>query len=283
MTWLHVPNSHSFQAQAAGCSEPHTCSAGERSVMSNGTAMPSKSSKPESAMDTSTTLPSGMMPSASTGDRGLDLWMLSLRDFRASPSALQARDLPRTIRATGGQRSSASFAKYDPDSRFWRMYPALFQNHTSSEFSGIFPKQGSIRNGVAYRRKPLVRTTKGNGSGWWPTPRSEMWHGGDILAQIKQTPSSFRRSPKGVEMTFPTPRASDSKGSGPRGSKSQIHMEARSYLCATVATEAGGQLNPNWVEWLMGWPIGWTDLKPLETDKFRQWCEKHGIDYQELT
>jgi DNA (cytosine-5)-methyltransferase 1 len=28
-----------------------------------------------------------------------------------------------------------------------------------------------------------------------------------------------------------------------------------------------GQLNPMWVEWLMGWPIGWTDLKPLETDK----------------
>ena len=26
-----------------------------------------------------------------------------------------------------------------------------------------------------------------------------------------------------------------------------------------------GQLNPPWVEWLMGWPIGWTDLKP------RQW------------
>ncbi len=30
----------------------------------------------------------------------------------------------------------------------------------------------------------------------------------------------------------------------------------------------GGQLNPPWVEWLMGWPIGWTDLKPLEMDKF---------------
>ena len=25
-----------------------------------------------------------------------------------------------------------------------------------------------------------------------------------------------------------------------------------------------GQLNPDWVEWLMGWPIGWSDLKPIE-------------------
>ena len=38
----------------------------------------------------------------------------------------------------------------------------------------------------------------------------------------------------------------------------------------------GGQLNPTWVEWLMGWPLGWTDLKPLETDKFQKWLDEHG-------
>jgi len=38
----------------------------------------------------------------------------------------------------------------------------------------------------------------------------------------------------------------------------------------------GGQLNPMWVEWLMGWPLGWTDLKPLATDKYQQWLEQHG-------
>jgi hypothetical protein len=34
-----------------------------------------------------------------------------------------------------------------------------------------------------------------------------------------------------------------------------------------VEYQTGGRLNPQWVEWLMGWPVGWTDLKPLETDK----------------
>lgn len=34
------------------------------------------------------------------------------------------------------------------------------------------------------------------------------------------------------------------------------------------------RLNPYWVEWLMGWPIGWTDLKPLATDKFRSWRQQ---------
>jgi hypothetical protein len=39
----------------------------------------------------------------------------------------------------------------------------------------------------------------------------------------------------------------------------------------------GGRLNPTWVEWLMGWPLGATDLKPLEMDKYQQWLEQHGI------
>jgi len=35
-----------------------------------------------------------------------------------------------------------------------------------------------------------------------------------------------------------------------------------------VAEDEGvkvGALNPTWVEWLMGFPLGWTDLKPSET------------------
>jgi hypothetical protein len=33
----------------------------------------------------------------------------------------------------------------------------------------------------------------------------------------------------------------------------------------------GGQLNPDWVEWLMGWPVGWTSLEPLSAERFRAW------------
>jgi hypothetical protein len=38
----------------------------------------------------------------------------------------------------------------------------------------------------------------------------------------------------------------------------------------------GGKLNPLWTEWLMGWPIGWTDLKPLEMDKSLYVQQLHG-------
>ena len=77
---------------------------------------------------------------------------------------------------------------------------------------------------------------------------------------------------------WPTPRASEWKGVGPIGSKSHQYRLDRKYLDATVqeAEQKTGQLNPTFVEWLMGWPLGWTDLKPLETDKYQQWLQQHG-------
>ena len=33
----------------------------------------------------------------------------------------------------------------------------------------------------------------------------------------------------------------------------------------------GGQLNPDWVEWLMGWPIGWTRLSSMNPDDYERW------------
>ena len=48
------------------------------------------------------------------------------------------------------------------------------------------------------------------------------------------------------------------------GGLSTRQMNLLNQSCSRKTT----QLNPSWVEWLMGWPIGWTDLKPLEMDKF---------------
>ena len=44
----------------------------------------------------------------------------------------------------------------------------------------------------------------------------------------------------------------------------------------SLASIAGGKLNPTWVEWLMGWPLGWTDLKQLEMGKYHSWLQQHG-------
>lgn len=39
---------------------------------------------------------------------------------------------------------------------------------------------------------------------------------------------------------------------------------------------AFGNASPEVHEHLMGWPDGWSDLQPLETDKFRAWLQRHG-------
>lgn len=40
---------------------------------------------------------------------------------------------------------------------------------------------------------------------------------------------------------------------------------------------ATGPLNPQFVEWLMGWPANWTDLKPLEMARFHEWQQQHSL------
>jgi len=68
---------------------------------------------------------------------------------------------------------------------------------------------------------------------------------------------------------FPTPQASDNRD---RGNISNPSIQRRvaigkQIMLSQSVDPTSGQLNPTWVEWLMGWPLGWTDLKPLEMDK----------------
>lgn len=57
---------------------------------------------------------------------------------------------------------------------------------------------------------------------------------------------------------FPTPRANDGRVGEP-GSKSSIHRAKRRYLDGVIQEQENGKLNPVWVEWLMGYPLNWTN------------------------
>ena len=61
----------------------------------------------------------------------------------------------------------------------------------------------------------------------------------------------------GMVKMGPTPIATDWKNRGCKDyRKNRKHQ---------LQTEVGGQLNPTWVEYLMGFPLGWTDLNASET------------------
>jgi hypothetical protein len=62
---------------------------------------------------------------------------------------------------------------------------------------------------------------------------------------------------------FPTPRAA--KGMNMRLTEGMANLRHKKYLETEVAyleKAPGGYLNPTWVEWLMGYPTGHTELNP---------------------
>jgi hypothetical protein len=45
----------------------------------------------------------------------------------------------------------------------------------------------------------------------------------------------------------------------------------------------GGDMNPTFVEWLMGIPSGWSGLKPLETGSYQQWLSAFSREAYDFT
>jgi hypothetical protein len=106
----------------------------------------------------------------------------------------------------------------------------------------------------------------------WQTPVAD-----DAVNRTKGKVNS-RGEPKlsAQVLTCPTPRSRDWKDTG-TVPPSRMEDPGKDSLGQWLArTEPGGSLNPTWVEWLMGWPLGWTDSALSATDRFRQWLRSHG-------
>jgi hypothetical protein len=143
-----------------------------------------------------------------------------------------------------GEKWRGSFTKFDPDTSSWKTHQCSLLGGLE-EFSETWPNWGSMRNGECWERQTSALRISEIGSGLWPTP--------------VKSDSAARRPSKGW---------------------------AGNDLPSVVWRRNGGEQNPSkppaklnarWVEWLMGWPIGWTSLRPLEMDKFQQWQQQHGV------
>ena len=95
----------------------------------------------------------------------------------------------------------------------------------------------------------------------WPTPRANEYK--DVLQSV---PPSRQKDPGKCNLTqavamdqmLATPCARDYR----TGQRKRYENKARAN---NLNDQIGGQLNPMWVEWLMGFPQGWTDLNASET------------------
>lgn len=97
------------------------------------------------------------------------------------------------------------------------------------------PRWGMMQDGECWELATLKRPTFGSESGFWPTP-SGVKDRGHCVGAISEWGGSSNRF-RGTEL--------------------------RNLRC------------PDFEEWMMAWPVSWTELTPLETDKFQSWLRLH--------
>ena len=231
MSWLF---SQALVEEYLGAS----CLDGEPSAPSNGNPTQLAYLPPDKMTDFSRLSRFGMTFKLLTADRGEELLTLFRAVFPAKTLVPQEREPESKANDQEcGNTWRGSFAKFDPDSFSWKTAQCSLLGDLEP-YSETWPKWGSMRNGECWEQPTLVPHTNVTESG----SSQQMW---------------------------PTPCASDHRDRGHLGNPAiQRRLAIGKQLgLSMVVDQASGQLNPTWVEWLMGWPPGWTDLKPLEMDK----------------
>ena len=173
--------------------------------------------------------------------------------------------------------SCESYAWYDQSSLSWKTWQrSLITDWTS--FSESFPKQGTMQNGQLYLQVHWEQPTDVQGGGALPTPTT-MDHlpPRSMRSMMKQTQvhrkgrtklANLREAvnPQTVELfdylrgMLPTPTARDYKGR----SSEKWNQEYGQRNIPDVLTQTGDHMSvsPYFLEEVMGYPIGWTELKP---------------------
>jgi len=224
----------------------------------------------------------GMTFKPLTADLGEELLTLYLEAFHAKTSQLQETEMDLMEKDQEcGEKWHGLLARFDQDTHLWRTVQCSLLEDLNESLQTL-PQWGMTVGGELYLLPTLVQNINENEFGLWLTPTATNISGRSQEAmehRIKWRESSGRKTvPPGnlaeqimlsgeipcVDMKKPTmwgtPKAQDSRHA--------LRDRGKGNLGEQVSgLHNGGKLNPLWTEWLMGWWIGWTDLKPLEMDK----------------
>jgi hypothetical protein len=255
---------------------------GEQSVPLSGNPIPQAYCAPGKMTDFSRLSRFGMTFKPLTENLGEELLTLYREAFLAKTSQLQETETDLTeSEAECGEKWHGLLARFDQDLHLWRTVQCSLLEDLNESLQTL-PQWGMTVGGELYLLPTLVQTIDENEFGLWLTPTATNISGRSQEAmeyRIKWRESLGRKTvPPGnlaeqvmmsgeipcVDMKKPTmwgtPKAQDSRHA--------LRDRGKGNLGEQVSgLHNGGKLNPLWTEWLMGWPIGWTDLKPLEMDK----------------
>jgi hypothetical protein len=208
---------------------------------------------------------SGMTCGLLKAEHGAELltWYLEASRAKTSASPAAVTDWMGS-EVDSGAKWRAWFAKWSPSSCEWRT-PQCSLLEDSESFSETWPRSGLMRDGTCYLLPTVAPTISVNVSGsLLPTltvcgnynAKGASKTSGDGLA------TALKRMPTLVARDYRSPGRSRLERTG---SKAGEHLP----------NVVGGPLNPDWCEWFMGFPIGWTASKPLETHRFQEWLQQH--------
>ena len=183
---------------------------------------------------------------------------LFAEDSHVSPSQSQDYDKGRTMTVTSGLRCLELYENVSPAGSLARTFLGSSEWH-STMCALIWSAKATKSGRLYYQLVPSMLTTEETESGLWRTPMNSDWKNMDTVNQLHL--SKQVKDPA----LWPTPTTRDYKG----GRKAET-LEAKGRLPTNslpdlVNSQAGetGPLNPTpFVEWLMGFPTGWTELKP---------------------
>jgi len=209
----------------------------------------------------------------STGETLFDLTLYAA-DTPANHSAKQAIDKAQTTQDTCGLGLEMPLANYDQDTQSWKMYGDTYLWGDSPLLENL-PVSGITRNGDLYQQQAWELRTCESELSLWPTPtavtrpmegnvrmyRAMIEAGKMTEAEANAILGKPVTDPQGKLQRWPTPVASDAWTDGLKSSQQKDGSRHSLNLPSAV----GGKLNPTWVEWLMGFPSGWTDLEDSET------------------
>lgn len=165
------------------------------------------------------------------------------------------RLLTSVIYGQSAPGSQQSFALDGPSLRTCRDYLQASGAHSSPAFSVTWPRWGIASDGEFGELTMLVPFTDATECSSWRTPDTHKCGGAQDATKRAAGGHGVRLQDQ-VKM-WPTPAAQDAKNATlPRS-----QTERDTVPGALIRQGSVGALNPMWVEWLQGFPSGWTDLE----------------------
>lgn len=118
---------------------------------------------------------------------------------------------------------------------------------------------------LLFRLVPSMPRTGETDALSWPTPTAADSYTGNLKSTQQKEGSRHSLNLSDAVKLFPTPTSRDYKGARKPETLEAVGRTGRNSLPDYVASlymsqGNGGQLNPDWVEALMGFPVGWTAL-----------------------